>query len=327
MLIQVIGTLRGGGAERVALTLHKGFKKLNQKSKIVVLSKKIDYEVDDEDIIFEDLSLLDNADLIIAHMQDVSEKLANRENLWDVIHNSYSFKFNQRNFFSKISHILKFRKVYKNRNLITVSNGVKEDVIKNLKVKPKHIKTIYNPFDFEEIKKLGDEEIDLNFDYIINVAGLTKVKNQALLLRAYSKLDTDLHLVILGKGRQEKNLKELAKKLGIEKRVHFLGWQSNPYKYMKNSKLFVLSSDVEGFGNVLVESLALNTPVVSTNCPSGPSEILVGELSKFLVKPGDEKDLLEKIKLALTNYPEIKKEYYERFDYLKIAKEYLNLKN
>ena len=153
---------------------------------------------------------------------------------------------------------------------------------------PKTIQTIYNPFDIEEIREKAEEKIDLNFDYIINVGNLTKVKNQALLLKAYSKLDTNLHLVLVGKGNQETNLKNLAKKLGIEKKVHFLGWQSNPYKYIKNAKLFVLSSNVEGFGNVLVESLILNTPVVSTNCPSGPNEILVDELSQFLAKDNNE---------------------------------------
>ena len=325
MIIQVIENLRGGGAERVALTLHKGFKKLSIPSKIYVLSNKADYEIDDKDIIFNANIKNIQANLIIAHMQNISEKI-DGENVWHVIHNSYSFKFKQRNFISKIIHIKKFRDIYNDKKLICVSDGVKQDVLNNLKVKPKNIKTIYNPFDIQEIQTKANEKIDLNFEYIINVAALTKVKNQALLLKAFSKLNTNLHLVFLGKGRQEKNLKNLAKKLNIENKVHFLGWKPNPYKYIKNAKLFVLSSEVEGFGNVLVESLALNTPVVSTNCPSGPSEILINELSKFLAKNKDEFDLKEKIELALKNYPEIKKEYYERFDYIKIAKEYLCLK-
>ena len=151
------------------------------------------------------------------------------------------------------------------------------------------------------------------------------VKNQALLLKAYARLKTDLHLVLLGKGNQEENLKKLAKKLNIENKVHFLGWQSNPYKYIKNAKLFVLSSNVEGFGNVLVESLILNTPVVSTNCPSGPNEILVDELSNYLAEVGDENSLKEKMELALNHYPKIEDKYYKKFDYLNIAKEYFNI--
>ena len=322
MIAQVIGTLRGGGAERVALTLHKAFKKLSINSKVYVLSNKVDYEVDDEDIIIGADSKI-KADLIIAHMQDVSEKIRG-ENVWHVIHTTPTLRFKERNIFSRFKHKKRFKNVYNSQKIIAVSNGVKEDILKL--ITPKEIKTIYNPFDFEEIRKKSEEKIDLDFEYIINVGSLTKVKNQALLLKAFAKLDTNLHLVLLGKGNQESNLKKLAKSLGIEKKVHFLGWQSNPYKYIKNAKLFVLSSNVEGFGNVLVESLALNTPVVSTNCPSGPNEILVGELSQFLAKVGDERDLAKKIQKALSKYPEIKNEYIEKFDYLKIAKEYLELK-
>jgi len=327
LIVQVIGTLRGGGAERVALTLHKAFKILNEESKVLVLSNKKDYEIDDKDVIIgADIKNI-KADLIIAHMQDVSEKLMNNLDVWHVIHSTLSERIKNKNFISKFKNTLKLRNLYSDKKLIAVSNGVKEDVIKNLRIKPKIIKTIYNPFCIEEIKKKADENIDLDFDYIINVGNLTKVKNQALLLKAYSKLNTNLHLLLLGKGNQETNLKNLAKKLGIEKKVHFLGWQSNPYKYIKNAKLFVLSSNVEGFGNVLVESLILNTPVVSTNCPSGPNEILVDELSQFLAKVNDENDLKEKIELALREYPKIEEKYYKRFDHLNIARKYLELKS
>jgi len=330
MIIQVIGTLRGGGAEKIALTLHKGFKKLGKDSKLIVTSKKIDYKIENEDIIIEtDMQkiLKYNPGLVIAHMQDTSQKLSKFDlNIWNVIHTTLSYRAKRKNIFNRFKYLRELKKVYNNQNLIAVSNGVKKDILNNLKIKPKNIKTIYNPFDIEEIKKLGEEKIDLGFEYIINVGSFTKVKNQALLLKAYAKLKTDLHLVLLGKGNQEENLKKLAKKLNIENKVHFLGWQSNPYKYIKNANLFLLSSNVEGFGNVLVESLILNTPVVSTNCPSGPNEILVDELSNYLAEVGDENSLKEKMELALNYYPKIEEKYYKKFDYLNIAKEYLCLK-
>ena len=328
MILQVIGTLRGGGAERVALTLHKGFKQSGKNSKILVLNKKIDYKIDDKDIIFDDVFEFiknNNPTLIIGHMQDVAQKLKNIDkNIWFVIHTTISKRLEQKSFFSRFKAKKEFIKIYQNSNIIAVSNGIKKDLEKfNLN---SNIKTIYNPFDIEKIKKLGDEKIDLNFKYIISVGNMTKIKRQDLIIKTFSKLNTNLHLVLLGKGNQEKNLKKLVKKLNLENRVHFLGWQQNPYKYIKNAKLFVLSSEIEGFGNVLVESLILNTPIVSTNCPSGPNEILVDKLSKFLVKVGDETELKEKIELALKKYPTIKENYYKKFDYLKIAKEYLCLK-
>ena len=331
MILQIIGTLRGGGAERVALTLQKGFEELNQEAKILVLNNKVDYKIDNPNIIFDNNleKYINKSSLIIAHMQDVAQKLIHLKsnpNIWFVVHNSQSMKFKRRNIFSRIKRTLDFKKIYNHSNILCVSNGVKEDLLQNLKIKPNKIKTIYNPFNFQEIQNLANEKIDFKFNYIINAAALNKVKRQDLLIKSFSKLNTDLHLVLLGKGNQEKNLKNLVKKLNIENKVHFLGWQSNPYKYIKNAKLFVLSSDVEGFGNVIVESLALNTPVVSTNCPSGPNEILINELSEFLAKTGDIEELKSKIELALNKYPNIKKEYYEKFDYIKIAKEYLCLK-
>jgi glycosyltransferase involved in cell wall biosynthesis len=325
-VVQVIGTLRGGGAERVAITLHKGFKKLGIDSKIMLLSKKIDYEIKDDDILFAKHPLEIDADLIIAHMEDASKVVANYKDAWHVIHNTYSYKFKQKNFFSSWKHFFNYKKLYNNKKLIAVSKGVEKDIKENLKIKPKALKTIYNPFDIEAIRILGEEKIDIEYDYIINVAALTKVKNQALLLKAFAKIKTPLHLLLLGKGNQEANLKALAKELQIQDRVHFLGWQSNPYKYIKNAKAFVLSSNIEGLPTVLIESLILNTPVVSTNCPSGPSEILIDELKPFLVEVGNEKELKEKIKLALEKYPTITEKYTQRFDYVTIAKEYLALK-
>jgi glycosyltransferase involved in cell wall biosynthesis len=329
MIVQVIGTLRGGGAEKIALTLHKGFKKLGKKSKLIVLNNKIDHNAGDKDVIIGDLEIIKKhkPELIIAHMQDSAEKIAPLKygNVYNVVHTTLSYRLKQKNFLSRLKYLFKLKKIYNNKNLVCVSNGVKEDILNNLKIKPKTIKTIYNLFDIEEIQKLGNEKIYLGFDYIINVASLTKVKNQALLLKAFAKLNTSLHLVLLGKGNQKQNLKKLAKELKIENRVHFLGWQKNPYKYIKNAKLLVLSSNVEGFGNVIIESLILNTPVVSTNCPSGPSEILVDELSNYLAKVGDENDLKEKIELALNYYPKINEKYYKKFDYLNISKKYLEL--
>ena len=321
MIIQVIISLRGGGAERVALTLHKAFKILKQDSKILVLSDKIDYKTNDDDIITNANVENIKANLILTHTQG-SSKLV--KNSYCVIHSTLSYRIKDKFFFNRLKYKKEIIKTYKNRNIIAVSKGVEKDFL--ILTTPKTIQTIYNPFDIEEIREKAEEKIDLAFDYIINVGNLAKVKNQALLLKAYSKLDTNLHLVLLGKGNQENNLKNLAKKLGIEKKVHFLGWQSNPYKYIKNAKLFVLSSNIEGFGNVLVESLILNTPVVSTNCPSGPNEILVDELSQFLAKVNNKNDLKEKIELALKGYPKIEEKYYKKFDYLNIAKEYLKLK-
>ena len=121
------------------------------------------------------------------------------------------------------------------------------------------------------------------------------------------------------------NLLNLIEELGLRNKIILPGFQANPYIWMKHADLFVPSSDYEGFGNVIVESIICGTKVVSTDCPSGPSEILTGELAQFLCPPGDPVALAEKIKLALECNLEIKPGYYERFSIENCAEKYLNL--
>ena len=94
--------------------------------------------------------------------------------------------------------------------------------------------------------------------------------------------------------------------LGLGKKVIFQAYTDNPYAWIRHADLFVFSSDFEGFGRVLAEALIIGTPVVSTDCPTGPSEILTGVLKDFLVPPGDVNALASKIREALQYYPDIK---------------------
>jgi glycosyltransferase involved in cell wall biosynthesis len=102
-------------------------------------------------------------------------------------------------------------------------------------------------------------------------------------------------LVILGQGREQQNLNRLIVELGIENDVAMLGFVENPYPYMVKSSMFVLPSLWEGFGNVIAEAMALGTPVVSTNCQSGPAEILDNGKYGWLVPVGDSKAMAEAI--------------------------------
>ena len=124
---------------------------------------------------------------------------------------------------------------------------------------------------------------------------MTHAKGYPCLIRAYhlisKKITSDL--VILGIGEEEERLRVLTRELGIEERVEFLGFQENPYKFMKNASLFVLSSLWESFALVIVEAMACGVPVISTDCPSGPGEIITPGENGMLVSPADEKALAE----------------------------------
>ncbi len=139
---------------------------------------------------------------------------------------------------------------------------------------------------------------------VLAVGRLVPAKNFSLLLRAFARAHSQMpcRLVILGEGKQREKLLALADSLQIRDCVDLPGFDPNPYKYMARCALFVLSSAWEGFGNVLVEAMACGAPVVSTDCPSGPAEILDGGRFGLLVPPNDE-HALARAMLARLNAP------------------------
>ena len=128
----------------------------------------------------------------------------------------------------------------------------------------------------------------------------TNIKQFDKLIEAYSESilpRNNIHLVLLGDGDQKTNLQQLAKNRKVADKVHFLGFQENPFKYLKNARFFVLSSLNEGLPNVILESLACETPVVAFDCLSGPSEMIVHKKNGLLVENQNVKQLTEAMNL------------------------------
>ncbi len=135
---------------------------------------------------------------------------------------------------------------------------------------------------------------------ILTVGTMKAVKNHPFLLRAYAKLERqDARLMFVGDGQGRDALLSLARELGVADKVVLAGFQPDPTPFYQTADLFVLSSDYEGFGNVIVEAMACGTPVVSTDCPSGPSEILGGGKYGRLVPVGDVDAMTSAIAAAL----------------------------
>lgn len=201
-------------------------------------------------------------------------------------------------------------KLYKRADhIIAISKDVAEDVIETFNVPKDRVHIIYNPVLVEQIKMKSEE--DVNHPWIINkkepviisIGRLVEQKDFPTLIKAFAKVieRKKCKLIILGEGPNYSILLELIKELGIEDSVDFLGFVNNPYKYVKNSDLFVLSSKWEGFGMVIIEALAVGTPVVATDCPGGPHEILnngkfgkivpvgdIGKMSQAIIEALDE---------------------------------------
>ena len=169
---------------------------------------------------------------------------------------------------------------------------------------------IYNSFDFNKIreKSLQENTIKqkeyLKDNYIVAVGRLEETqKDFTTLIEAYALVESKIKekLFIIGEGRHRKELENLVKKLKIEEKVLFMGYQSNPFPWIKNSNLFVHSSKFEGLPTVLIEAMILERPIIATDCPPGPKEILENGKSGILVSIGNKKELAEKIEKILLN--------------------------
>jgi glycosyltransferase involved in cell wall biosynthesis len=193
--------------------------------------------------------------------------------------------------------------------IIAVSEGVKQDTIEVAGIEPGRIEVVRNPVLTPRLLELAAQPSphpwldDTAVPVILGAGRLTVQKDFASLLRAFARLraSRSCRLIILGDGRQERLLKELAVELGIEEDLSLPGFTTNPYAYMARAELFVLSSRWEGSPNVLTEAMALGTPVVATDCPSGPRETLDGGRYGPLVPVGDWQALAEAMAQSLDN--------------------------
>ncbi|UJL45915.1 glycosyltransferase [Virgibacillus sp. NKC19-16] len=208
--------------------------------------------------------------------------------------------------------LLAYGMLYKlSSKVIALSEGVKENIIKQYKVKSEKIKVIYNPVDLDSIENnikhgqvAGAHQaiFNANEKIIITAGRLVKDKDHETLLRAFAKVNERIHakLVILGEGELEEDLKRTAHEHHVQDKVHFIGFQQNPYIYFKQADVFVLSSKREGFGHVLAEALATGTPVVSTNAKPGAREVLnYGEFGR-MCEVGNAEEMADKIYEILT---------------------------
>lgn len=194
--------------------------------------------------------------------------------------------------------------------VVAVSRGVEKDSVQYLDLNPNSVTTIYNPIETPEMEALGREPLDhpwFRSDTVPVILGMGRFvaqKDFPLLVRAFARVRQrrQVRLMLLGgdetsgpQSEHRKMLQGLAERLGIAGDFEMPGFKVNPYPYLRKASVFVLSSRYEGFGNVVVEALLTGCPVVSTNCPSGPAEILRdGEFGQ-LVPVGDETALADAI--------------------------------
>lgn len=198
--------------------------------------------------------------------------------------------------------------------IVTINETMKEGYLKNYN--NKEIVKIYNFLDFDLIEKKAEEKLEKDYGkYIISVGSLTENKNHKLLINAFKilkdKYKVSEKLLIAGEGKERENLEKQIRELNLENDVLLLGQKENPYKYIKNSELYVISSKDESFSLTLVEAMFLKKLVISVKS-NGPIEILKNNKYGVLVENNAD-EMAEKINYYLENKDERKK--YEELGY------------
>ncbi|GBD44050.1 N-acetylgalactosamine-N, N'-diacetylbacillosaminyl-diphospho-undecaprenol4-alpha-N-acetylgalactosaminyltransferase [bacterium HR40] len=194
--------------------------------------------------------------------------------------------------------------------LVAISAGVAEDARSFLAPRVPPLYTVFNPIDGAAVRARAAAEpavpLPERRPLVVACGKLEAQKDFPTLLRAFADLRRVMpaSLVILGEGSQRRRLERLAAELGLAEDVRFAGWLDNPFAVMARADLFVHASRFEGLSNVLLEALALGLPIVATDCPSGPRELLDHGRFGLLVPPRDAQALAEGMRTVLLHPPD-----------------------
>ncbi len=352
-IILAIFSLQGGGAERFVLTLSEGFKKIGYQPHIICFKKHIDYEIPaDTNIHFLNYqgyrwlpksirnkvfakvfdryvqkNITADTKLLLSNLWQVDQviqysMLANRI---FIIHNTLSKEKEVHHYLTNTT----LQQVYNHKKIVGVSKGVIEDLAKVIQ-HYQSLNYIHNPIDKESILKLAKCTNSLLSDhrmkngYLIHVGKFKLQKNHQLLIKAYANTNQKLPLVLVGQGELQAECIELCTQLDITDKVIFAGFHANPYPLIANATGMVLSSSYEGFGIVIGEALALNVPVISTDCESGPRELLP---ARNLVPVENIPVLSQKIQQLMDNPQGLMSDFDKNLLPEKVAESYLEVVN
>ena len=294
--IYLINSLEGGGAERVFSNLVKIQSEseiLNNFSVILLDNKKVAYQLPSETRLNQLNGPKPSLKNLIGFLKLIKKEkptyvvsFLTRANFFNVLgsrifgyksiiseRSNTDGRLNKRFYYiKKIVTKLVYAKADK---IIAVSKGVENCLIDNYLINPKNVVSLHNPVNISMIEKIAqDSDVSITKPYIAVMGRLVTSKCFDVLIDAYALADIKEDLRILGEGPELDRLKCKVINLKLENKIYFMGFQKNPYAYIKNAAFFILPSSLEGFPNALVEAMALKKAVISTNCTDGPSEIL-----------------------------------------------------
>ena len=307
----VISSLSSGGGERVVATLSLEFAKKYDVTIILFDCANIDYEYggrilgidcpDKPSFMGKTMNLLNRAyrlkklfnqhkfDHIFSFMESANYPsiLASRNTIASL---HIDFHFLNAIEKSLVNYIYPLAKA-----VAPVSDDIACTLRQHLSLT--NVTRIYNPVPFEELEELSHEPLQHPRKFLVAVGRLTYQKHFDLMIDAYaqSRAQSECDLIILGEGELRDELEQQITNLNLENKVHLPGRLKNPFKYMKQAEFMLLSSRAEGFPMVLIEALSLKCPVVATDCPTGPREIVKKDVNGLLIKMENKEELIKSI--------------------------------
>ncbi len=219
-------------------------------------------------------------------------------------------------------------------SVVAVSKGVAEDLVEQVGIPKNRIAVIYNPVVTPELKAKAANSLDHAWfkagqpPVILSAGRLSVQKDFATLISAFARIReaSNARLLILGEGDERQALEDQIRKLGLEQNVCMPGFVTNPYPYMREASVFVLSSKYEGLPGVLIEALYCGTRLVATDCPSGPREVLCDGSYGQLVPVGDVELMAQAIGKALRGeLSAAHEDGWKRFELETVVDQYLDL--
>lgn len=291
----------------------KGLKRLfKRKEQAKFIEGYINRVIGPPDII---LSNLTSADKITKHFDS--------SNVYHVIHSTTSIEhLKNRTGLKRLIAKIKIERIYSRHNRICVSQGAAKDLSENFRL-PGVNHVIYNPVNIEEVSALSKYEPPSfsDKDYFVHIGKFNDAKRHDRLINAYKISNIEQCLVLLGKGPKEKQIRDLVEELDLSDKVIFAGHQKNPYPTLAHAKGLILSSDYEGLPTVILEALSVGVPVISTDCNSGPREIL----PPISLSDLNERSLAEKIRQLSNETEKFKCELDKKFLIQTAVDEYYSL--
>lgn len=316
----LINSLTSGGAEKIVVTIVNKLQKENYEVELICLEKnnfynlskdiKIKYLTNNSGdsngikklfqipflafklrnyIIANDIQIV-QSHLYRANYINVLSNILGAKHQTQIVNHGIASRYKIKGLLGKINLFLIQSLYSKAHTIITISKEMKND-LNNLFLFRNNQLVINNPYDLENINCLKIEEnkeflFDSKKTYLITMGRLIKLKRYDDVIKSLKNLPENVELILLGDGQEKENLKALTEKLNLKERTHFIGNVKNPFNYLSRADIFILSSETEGFPNSLIEALSCNLPVISTDCISGPREILAPktESSELLKK-------------------------------------------